>query len=384
MRSVLCVYCVVGLLGPGAMSAEIRHVPDEYPTVQSAIAAAARGDTVLLAPGRYVENINFRGKNIVVAGTFILTGDRNAIRSTIIDGGSPVHPDTASCVLIVSGEDSTAVLEGVTLTKGRGTLWLDEHGAGVFREGGGVLITLSCPTIRNTIITDNEAINSTGGVSAGGGGIRVGDGAPHITGNVITGNRGMYGGGIVLNYCSGAMIRNNIITQNTVYQAVPSVATFGGGGIWLLLRIPGSNLPNVIDNNTIVGNHASGDGSGTAGRGGGIVFQNADVVARNNILWGNTQDRGGQINGTLPISYSVIEGGCAGPGNISLDPAFADTAFQLSPGSPAVDGGDPAPAFNDIENVARPGTALRPSLGTTRNDAGAYGGPLAKPLSGPW
>jgi hypothetical protein len=384
MKSGVLIHAMAVLLASGTLSAAIRHVPSGYPTVQSGIVAAQSGDTVLIAPGRYTENINFLGKNIVVASNFILSGDRSFIVSTVIDGSAPAHPDTASCVLIVSGEDTSAVLEGLTLTGGKGTRWMDEHGAGVFREGGGVLVTLASPTIRNTIMVNNEAINSTGCVSAGGGAIRVGDGAPRITGNIITGNRGMYGAGIVLNYCSGAVIRNNVISQNSVYQAVPAVATFGGGGIWILLRIPGITTPNTIENNTIVGNNASGDGSGSAGRGGGVVFQNADVTARNNIIWGNTQDRGGQIHGTLPISYSVIEGGFAGTGNTALEPAFADTAFQLTPGSPAVDAGDPAAPFNDIANPADPGNALWPSLGTTRNDAGAYGGPFAKPLSGYW
>jgi hypothetical protein len=368
----------------GSVSATLRHVPAVYPTVQSGIVAAQPGDTVLIAPGRYTENINFLGKNIVVASNFVVSGDRRDIVLTVIDGGAPVHPDTASCVLIVSGEDSSAVLEGLTLTGGKGTRWQDEHGAGIFREGGGVLVTLSSPTIRNNIITDNEAINSTGCVSAGGGAIRVGDGAPRISGNIITGNRGMYGAGIVLNYCSGAAIRNNVISQNTVYQALPAVATFGGGGIWILLRIPGRTTPNIIENNTIVGNNASGDGSGSAGRGGAVVFQDADVTARNNILWANTQDRGPSIHGALPITYSVIEGGFAGTGNIALEPAFADTAFQLTPASPAVDAGDPAPSFDDLADPGAPGNALWPSLGTRRNDAGAYGGPGARPLSGLW
>jgi hypothetical protein len=382
MNRITC--SLVLLLAASTSFGGMRRVPSEYATIQSAITAAAAGDTVLIAPGRYVENINFRGKNIVVGSEFILTGDRSFIRSTIIDGGSPAHPDTASCVLIVSGEDTSAVLEGLTLTNGRGTRWLDEHGAGIFREGGGILITLSSPTIRNMIIAGNEAVNSASCVSAGGGAIRIGDGAPRIIGNVINGNHGMYGGGIVLNYCSGTVIRNNVIFGNIVDQAVPGVSTFGGGGLWLLLRIPGHTTPNIIENNTIAANASSGTGSGSAGRGGGIVFQNADVIARNNIIWGNTQSTGGQIQGAMPLTYSIVEGGFAGTGNLSTDPAFADSAFLLAPSSPAVDAGDPDSTFNDREEAGQPGVPRAPSQGTLRNDAGAYGGPLAEPLSADW
>ena len=35
-----------------------------YTTVQSAINAVSNGDTVLIAPGTYYENIDFKGKNL--------------------------------------------------------------------------------------------------------------------------------------------------------------------------------------------------------------------------------------------------------------------------------------------------------------------------------
>ena len=370
MKTMLLA-AVLGATAGG--SATVLTVPGGYPTIQAAIVAAEPGDTVLVEPGTYTENINFIGKGITVAGRYILSNDPADIVATIIDGSSPSHPDTASCVLIISGEGPESVLEGFTLTGGTGTKWLDEHGAGLYREGGGILVTLSSPVIRNNYILRNEAVNAAGAVSAGGGGIRVGDGSPLIEGNVIMLNRAMYGGGVVLNYCSGAILRNNIVTQNTVEEAFPGKLTFGGGGVWILERKPGDARANILENNSIVGNLAFGAGATlTAGRGGGLVVTSASVLVRNTILWNNHQMRGGQIDGSPTVSYSCVQGGFSGTGNIDAFPMFADSAFILGEGSPCIDAGDSSPSYDD---PGTGGTASFPSRGGLRNDIGAYGGP---------
>lgn len=364
-----------------AAFAKILHVPANYSSIQAAVNAAAHGDTVLVAPGTYYENIIFRGKRITVASHYLLNNEARFIRSTIINGSRPAQPDTASCVLLINREDSTAVLAGFTLTGGKGTRWLDEHGAGFYWEGGGVLTALSSPTIRDNFIVHNEAINTSRAVSAGGGGIRSGDGAPRLLNNVILANHAMYGGGIVLNYCGGALVRNNLIAENRVDQAVAGAQTFGGGGIWVNNFLAGARSANRIENNTIVGNSSSGlQNTAVAGQGGAFVFwNNALVSARNNIVWANTQERGTHIfatGATLNLTYSAIEGGYEGEGNLGAHPAFADSGFYLSAASPCIDAGDPSVNDNDVESAGS-GQALWPSRGALRNDMGAYGGPGA-------
>lgn len=343
--------------------AAVLNVPQDYSSIQTAIESAQNGDTVLVAQGRYYENIIFRGKNIVVASNYIFSNDPLDIELTIIDGSQPVYPDSASCVRIVSNESSAAQLIGFTLTGGKGTKWLDEHGAGLYREGGGILITLASPVIKSNIIIFNEATNITGVSSAGGGGIRVGDGNPIIEGNYIAYNKGRYGAGLVLNY-TGAVVRNNIFYKNSGGE------DYGGGGIWALLAGP---APKIITNNTIVGNASSPKG------GGGIYVWSTSLILNNNIIYNNT---GGPSypnirlvsGGSVSAEYNLIQGGYTGTGNFSADPLLL-SSFALDPSSPCIDAGNPDSVYNDIADPQNPGFAKLPSLGTTRNDVGAYGGP---------
>src|SRR6186713_290641 len=103
-------------VGAAAEAATIR-VPADAATIQQAIAAAAPGDTVLVAPGTYIENLTFLGKAITVVS-------ESGPAVTVIDGNwaGPV-------VGFAEGESRAAVLRGFTV----------QHGASSF-GGGGVFI----------------------------------------------------------------------------------------------------------------------------------------------------------------------------------------------------------------------------------------------------
>jgi len=110
-----------------------------FATIQHGINAASDGDTVLVAVGTYVENINYNSKQLVVASHFISSdGDDDFISNTIIDGDS-----TASCVKM-SGAGSKLI--GFTLTNGYAFSY----------EYGGSAITIDDPCeISYCLITKN-------------------------------------------------------------------------------------------------------------------------------------------------------------------------------------------------------------------------------------
>jgi len=330
--------------------AEILHVPVDYSTVQQAILASSHGDTVLVADGTYVENLNFRGRNIVVASHFLLDQNLEHIHATILDGSEPVHSDTGSVVCIISGEDSTTALIGFTITGGTGTKFRDQDDNQFYVEGGGIIIESSNPLIAFNYIIDNEASRTVpGALSSGGGGIRYGYCAPTIRNNVIMRNSGKYGGGVVSFFADGELF-NNVIANNSGGQ------TYGGGGLWM----GGAGHTTTLINNTIVGNESVQSG-------GGIRLFAGVLNGHGNIVWGNRANSGSQqVGGTavnLHLDYCCVQGGFAGTDNINEYPLFSLQNLLLEAGSPCINSGHPDSQWNDADS--------------SRNDMGCYGGPGA-------
>ncbi|MFQ6041923.1 MAG: right-handed parallel beta-helix repeat-containing protein [Candidatus Poribacteria bacterium] len=140
---------------------------------------------------------------------------------------------------------------------------------------------------------------------------------------IRNGYTGNHGGGIVCFFSSSPTITNCIISGNT--------ATGGssGGGISCWDSSP------TITNCTISGN--------TATLGGGIVcFFSSFPTITNCILWNDSPD---EIYGGNPVvTYSDVQGGWLGEGNIDADPLFVDPEnrdYHLQAGSPCIDAGDP-------------------------------------------
>jgi len=348
-----------------SVSAEIINIPDDFPTIQAGIDTSVNGDTILVQTGVYIENINFNGHNIVLGSLFLLTGDTAYISITIIDGDS-----SGAVVTFENDEDSSAVITGFTIRNGYTT----ERGGGINcnanlnptisyniitgnsaelsgggiscynsrpiinnntisgnstnSSGGGIFCRNSTPLIINNIIIGNEAVNYGGGIECinanptissntiagnmtnqNGGGIDCYNSShPSVVYNIISGNNtGITGngGGISCLLYSNPDLQNNIIKENSAGQR--------GGGIYCTASNP------TITNNTIYKNSVNWYG-------GGIYCNESSPIITNTILWNNTALSGSEVYvyiGDPPtITYSDVQGGWIGEGNIDCNPWF--------------------------------------------------------------
>jgi hypothetical protein len=252
-------------LASAAQAQTTIRVPVDYPTIQSAIDAAANGDIVLVTPGTYVENINFLGKTITVTS-------EGGAELTRIDGGR-----NGSVVTFASGEGRASVISGFTLTNGQ------NHD-----QGGGILVRNASPSIVGNIIANNLA--------CGGPGIMATDSGLLVRNNTIINNKtsgcsgGVYGGGVTVFRGASAEIVDNLIAGNL------SRGMAGGVSLW------GTASP-AVSGNVIQGNSCLGGGCG-----GGITIVSFQAVIAQNLIVGNSGSDGGGINWVLSPSQ-----GQAGP-----------------------------------------------------------------------
>jgi hypothetical protein len=369
------------ILATSARAQATINVPADQATIQAAINAANNGDTVLVAPGTYLENINFNGKAITVASS-------GGPSVTIIDGNA-----NGSVVTFNTGETTASVLNGFTIRNGlRNGLW----GAGILvvsaspkitgnivtgnhaAVGIGITVNGGSPVIRNNTISGNNQAGAGDGGQGGGGVLVWGDSstvtAPQIIGNTISNNSmalGGSGGGISIIYFSSPLIQGNLIQGNTAYNGGGgiSVQTYNsativqniivnnsslgggsGGGLWVS---PSSSAETFV-NNTIAANTAFDNSSGifVTGFGQDATFTNNIIVAANgetavtcNSLYSSVSPSFSH-NDAFSISGQAWAGICdttSNPGNISSDPLFVNSTgadFHLQAGSPAIDAGD--------------------------------------------
>ncbi len=167
MTRLNCIIVVLAVLcGQSVTWAAIINVPRDQPTIQAGIDAAVAGDEVVVAPGTYVENINFNGKAITVR-----SGDPNdaaVVLSTIIE--SPFG-SLFSVVRCQSGEGSDTVLSGFVVTGG---LLFEDNGGGMRKIG-------SSPTVTNCSFIENTTSDSGYPFGGRGGGMYNSGSSPTVT-----------------------------------------------------------------------------------------------------------------------------------------------------------------------------------------------------------
>jgi len=323
MKSFIYTIIVMVLIF-GLSNAGIINVPGDQSTLQAGINAAQNGDTVLVADNTYFENINFKGKAITVASHFLIDGDSTHIDSTIINGSQPSHPDTGSVVLFVSGEDTTSILCGFTLTGGSGTFWdlIPQYQS---RDGGGILCENSgCKILNNKIVN-----NSTSEIYSSGGGILAYADSPipsgayyviiegnEITDNSVTAGTGNGNGGGIAIYCDeniNGKIIDNIISNNECFSDA-NLALGGGLDCYSDNTI---NPPQIIIKNNNISHNSAISNANVPGtpeaQGGGMRIRGYyAMVQGNNITYNTLNSLSGSAGGGIRIvasnNSSIIDG----------------------------------------------------------------------------
>ena len=182
--------------------------------------------------------------------------------------------------------------------------------------GGGIYMEESSPTFTNLTISDNMSNDDGAGMY-----LKYSD--PTMTDVIISGNTANdHAGGIQLLYSNPTMT-NVAISDNT--------ADDDGGGMYLRYSNP------IMTNVTISGNTANDDS-------GCMYLNRSSPTLKNSIIWNNAPPSITISGDETPIiSYSDIEGGWEGEGNIDTDPLFCNPGsgdYRLNEESPCIATGE--------------------------------------------
>ena len=368
----------------------------------------------------------------------ILSGDLNGN-----DGPNFANNAENSYHVLVtgSGTDETAVLDGFTITAGNANGTSDpndEHGGGLlneinssptiidctffansaFKYGGGMASDVnSSPTVTNCTFSSNSAEFSGGMHSdansssivinctftdnrarSDGGGFYNYVGNPYLVNCTFTNNRAeRYGGGI-LNFKGDLSMVNCVISRNSAVAygggmfnwddsnstltnclfSGNTVKNFYGGGIFDWHNSGSLTMTNcTFSGNSAVGGNTLARDSYQQQKSGNIEFANC-------ILWDGVDEIRNYDSSTITITYSDVQGGWPGLGNIDTDPFFVDPGAHnnhLSSDSPCIDAGDNAvvpPDANDLDgdgNITEPipwDIDRNPRIIGDKVDMGAY------------
>ena len=319
--------------------ATVIRVPADFSTIQSSMEFASSGDTVLVAPGTYTENIVVPGRNIVLlseSGRDVTIVQPAATNVSLLT----FEADLAGGTSTVSG--FTFQIGGIKVGPGASFVIRDNRFQNVttysiFADGFG-----EGEIVGNEVLSSKQAIDLEGGRC-------------RIDSNTIVGCDTQVG--VQISDCRAILRYNTIVASGSLFA------------VWTL-----ANHQLIVENNTVAYNTGTGLRIDQ-------YFSSADTtVIFNNLVAFN----GGQgirlYNNTHPDeiwlcdynnAYGNIESDRSGlPGSpddtLSADPLFIDPAdgdFSLPLGSPCIDAGNPDPLYNDPDG--------------TRNDIGSVWSPQA-------
>ena len=350
-------------------SIENGSIANPYKTIQAAINNAQNGDSIIVAPGRYKENIIINNKNIFLTSNYLFTNDTNTIVNTIIDGdsvsnalnlnnfngtinGFTIERGFASVGAGIKVENSaTPTIRYCTIQKNRGQGDITAHGISmgasnglieycIIRNNWGRKHTIhlnGTTTFRNSKVINNTATEESNVV--------VSSSAKLY--NLIIANN--FGGGLkIWPGASQAQIRNLTIVNNTNF------------GIWVWGLNTSNNTNGNISNSIIFGNKTTNiklTQSSTA-----ITTLNID----NSIV--ENGSTGVNVSSSLVLNY--------GTNNSSANPSFkSNTNFELSNNSPAIGMGNISALLGGVTSPV-PSTDImgntRPNPMGSNPDIGAY------------
>ena len=212
--------CLTVCVLSGAVTADVHHVPADFPTIQYAVDAAVDGDEIIVAPGTYSstagEVVDMRGKEIWLHSS-------GGAEVTIIDGEG-----TRRGILCNNNETSNTVIEGFTITNG-------------YSSNGGGMYNDSSPTLTNCAFSNNTATNDGGGMFS--------SGNATLTDCTFTGNTATNRGGGMR--CGTTAITGCDFIQNIAKNGggIFSVGTNEGNSPTISNSNFCENTPDAIDGN---------------------------------------------------------------------------------------------------------------------------------------
>lgn len=312
------------------------------------------------------------GGTYLISSTLTIEGEYSEIMYNTATGngggiyalGSTINLDQdAELFYNTAGTDGTgsgggAYLDKSNLMSDKGLIYYntaDDYGGGVYATNNSLLDmdldNYACAGPRCSQLSYNTT-------SLYGGGVWIADSEIDLRQIFIENNTGTLGGGIYAANDPSASLR-------AVYLYNCLLAQNNGGaadGIRLLAGT-GQTTRMVGRHNTLAYNPSTGDGVAIGLGGTGTLGLSLD----NSIIWGHTTS----INDAAQtVSYSDIQGGYTGTGNLDIDPQFVAPGsgnFHLQNLSPVIDRCATGES-RDFDNESRPVTYIRPS---TPYDMGA-------------